>query len=63
MSTTFLTTTDIIYSAQDQYVLEASYLQNAKPDKAERAAIVTQVELSEKEVQVRSTTAQVARAQ
>ena len=41
-----------IYSAQDHDLLEAFYLKDSKPDKAERAAIVAKVELNEKEVQV-----------
>ena len=44
---------DNLCSAQDQAVLELAYQQNSKPDKGERAAIVTQVDLNEKEVQVR----------
>ena len=41
-------------SLEDQTVLEAAYQKNSKPDKAERAAIVSQVQLNEKEVQVSS---------
>ena len=40
------------YSPQDQAILEKAYLNNSKPDKGERAALVAQVDLNEKEVQV-----------
>lgn len=40
-------------SKEDEDVLKAEYLQNAKPDKAARLAIVRKVALGEKEVQVR----------
>lgn len=39
-------------SPRDHAVLEAAYMRNSKPDKHERADIVNQVELGEKEVQV-----------
>jgi len=39
-------------SPQDHAILEAAYLRNSKPDKAERSDIVKQVQLGEKEVQV-----------
>ena len=39
-------------SPRDHAILEAAYLRNSKPDKAERALIVSEVELGEKEVQV-----------
>ncbi|KAG9775988.1 hypothetical protein KCU88_g5009, partial [Aureobasidium melanogenum] len=39
-------------SPQDHAILEAAYQKNSKPDKAERALIVSQVELGEKEVQI-----------
>ncbi|EXJ77157.1 hypothetical protein A1O3_10315 [Capronia epimyces CBS 606.96] len=39
-------------SPQDHAILEAAYQKNSKPDKAERAQIVSQVELGEKEVQI-----------
>jgi hypothetical protein len=42
-----------IDSPEDQALLEAEYLRNPKPDKAARMAIVSQVALGEKEVQVR----------
>ncbi len=42
------------HSPQDHAILEAAYLKNSKPDKSERAQIVSQVNMSEKEVQVRS---------
>ncbi|KIX96325.1 uncharacterized protein Z520_08103 [Fonsecaea multimorphosa CBS 102226] len=41
-----------ICSPQDCAVLEAAYQQNSKPDKAERALIVSRVALGEKEVQI-----------
>jgi len=41
-------------SPQDHAILEAAYLKNSKPDKTERAYIVSQVGLGEKEVQVRN---------
>lgn len=43
-----------LLSPRDHAILEAAYLKNSKPDKAERAQIVSQVELGEKEVQVRT---------
>ena len=43
-----------LYSPQDHAVLETAYLKNSKPDKAERAQIVGQVNMTEKEVQVRT---------
>ncbi|KIX05389.1 uncharacterized protein Z518_06261 [Rhinocladiella mackenziei CBS 650.93] len=39
-------------SPQDHAILEAAYVKNSKPDKAERALIVRQVDLGEKEVQI-----------
>ncbi len=42
----------LIYSPQDQAILEAEYKQNPKPNKAARAVIVEKVSLNEKEVQV-----------
>ncbi|KPI43332.1 uncharacterized protein AB675_7067 [Cyphellophora attinorum] len=39
-------------SAADQVTLEAAYLSNSKPDKDERAAIVSQVDMTKKEVEV-----------
>ncbi|KIW13880.1 hypothetical protein PV08_06661 [Exophiala spinifera] len=39
-------------SPQDHAILEAAYQKNSKPDKAERAEIVSQVNMSEKEVQI-----------
>ncbi|KAL1297410.1 hypothetical protein AAFC00_004944 [Neodothiora populina] len=39
-------------SPEDQAVLEASFLQNPKPDKAARMALVDRVALGEKEVQI-----------
>ncbi|KIV84037.1 hypothetical protein PV11_06012 [Exophiala sideris] len=39
-------------SPQDHAVLEAAYLKNSKPDKAERQLIVGQVNMTEKEVQI-----------
>lgn len=39
-------------SPRDHATLEAAYHQNSKPDKEERAALVRQTELTEKEVQV-----------
>ncbi|RVX72117.1 hypothetical protein B0A52_04715 [Exophiala mesophila] len=39
-------------SPRDHAILEAAYLRNSKPDKAERAVIVSQVDLGEKEVQI-----------
>lgn len=38
--------------AQDKHILETAYRQDMKPDKAKRLAIVKQVSLNEKEVQV-----------
>lgn len=40
-------------SPQDHALLETAYQRNSKPDKNERIEIVSQVELGEKEVQVR----------
>lgn len=40
-------------SPQDHALLEAAYQRNSKPDKQERIELVRQVELGEKEVQVR----------
>jgi hypothetical protein len=39
-------------SPQDHAILEAAYQKNSKPDKVQRAQIVSQVSLGEKEVQV-----------
>ncbi|KAJ9614558.1 Homeobox protein yox1 [Cladophialophora chaetospira] len=39
-------------SPQDHVVLEAAYQKNSKPDKVQRAQIVAQVSLGEKEVQI-----------
>ncbi|EXJ83242.1 hypothetical protein A1O1_06861 [Capronia coronata CBS 617.96] len=39
-------------SPRDHAILEAAYQKNSKPDKTERARIVDQVELGEKEVQI-----------
>jgi tRNA-binding EMAP/Myf-like protein len=47
------------HSPKDAAILEAAYLKNSKPDKTERAFIVSQVDLGEKEVQVRTSTAHV----
>lgn len=44
--------TDISFSPEDQATLEAEYKKNPKPDKMARMAIVEQVSLGEKEVQV-----------
>ena len=41
-----------IISPEDQTMLEAAYNRDPKPDKAARLAIVEEVSLSEKEVQV-----------
>lgn len=41
-------------SPEDQNILEASYRRDPKPDKAARLEIVKNVELGEKEVQVRA---------
>lgn len=41
-------------SANDKEVLDAAYIDNAKPDKQARQDIVAKVSMSEKEVQVRS---------
>jgi hypothetical protein len=41
-----------IISPEDQTILEAAYIRDPKPDKAARLAIVEQVSLGEKEVQV-----------
>lgn len=49
---THLNVANTLLSAQDQVTLENAYLKNSKPDKGERAAIVSLVDLSEKEVQV-----------
>ena len=46
--------TDMPFSPEDQATLEAEYKKNPKPDKMARIAIVEQVSLGEKEVQVRS---------
>lgn len=45
---------DMPFSPEDQATLEAEYKKNPKPDKMARMAIVEQVSLGEKEVQVRS---------
>ena len=42
----------IIFSPEDQTILEAAYTRDPKPDKAARLEIVEQVSLGEKEVQV-----------
>ncbi|TPX16620.1 uncharacterized protein E0L32_003561 [Thyridium curvatum] len=39
-------------TAQDKHILETAYRQDMKPDKAKRLAIVKQVSLNEKEVQI-----------
>lgn len=44
--------TNTTLSPEDQATLEAEYKKNPKPDKAARLAIVDQVSLGEKEVQV-----------
>lgn len=41
------------HSKEDEEILKAEYLKNAKPDKAARIEIVSKVALGEKEVQVR----------
>lgn len=40
------------YSKEDEEILKSEYGRNPKPDKAARIQIVSQVALSEKEVQV-----------
>jgi hypothetical protein len=49
-------TNNVSSSPEDHAILEAAYLRNSKPDKAERTAIVSSVALGEKEVQVRKKT-------
>ena len=44
----------IIYSPEDQNILETEYQRNSKPDKAARMAIMAQVSLDEKAIQVAS---------
>jgi hypothetical protein len=39
-------------SPEDHAILEAAYVHNSKPDKAERTAIANRVALGEKEIQV-----------
>ena len=43
---------DLPPSKEDEEILKAEYLRNAKPDKAARLEIVRKVALGEKEVQV-----------
>jgi hypothetical protein len=42
----------LLHSPQENAILEAAYHKNSKPDKAERAQILRQVQMSQKEVQV-----------
>lgn len=44
---------DKTFSPRDHAILESAYQKNSKPDKEERLNLVKQVELGEKEVQVR----------
>ena len=42
----------LLYSPEDQAILEDAYSRDSKPDKDARLALVNQVDLGEKEVQV-----------